>query len=162
MSDNTRQPRRSWLDGPELPSQNQGTRQAKWPGELLGLPKKGPGALGSVMRRAGGVFIDWCICLIIANFIVLFTNSYGSVATLSYIVFFFLGSISVMIFARTPGQAILGMGVARVDQPGTRVGVWRAIVRTLLTLFFFPAAIVDSDGRGLHDRSTGTAVILSR
>lgn len=162
MSKTPKQSRRSWLDGPALPAQHLGERPAKWPGELLGLPKAGPGALASVMRRATGVLIDWIICLIIANFILLFTDALGGTATLTYLIYLPVGAISVALFARTPGQAVLGMGVARIDQPGARVGLWRAVVRTALTLLFFPAAIVDSDGRGLHDRGTGTTVILTR
>ena len=56
---------------------------------------------------------------------------------------------------------VLGMGVARLDEPGAPVGFWRAAVRTLLTGVLFPAAMVDADGRGLHDRATGTAVIMA-
>ena len=52
------------------------------------------------------------------------------------------------------------MGVARVDKPGERVGFVRAFFRSLLTLFLLPPAITDSDMRGMHDRATGTAVIL--
>jgi hypothetical protein len=55
----------------------------------------------------------------------------------------------------------LRMGVARVDVGGARVGLWRAAVRTLLTAFVLPAALVDQDGRGMHDRATGTAVIMA-
>jgi len=50
--------------------------------------------------------------------------------------------------------------VARVDQRDQRVGFARAAARTLLTIFVLPAAMVDTDGRGMHDRATGTAVIL--
>jgi len=41
------------------------------------------------------------------------------------------------------------------------VGFGRAAVRTLLTGVIFPAAMVDADGRGMHDRATGTVVINS-
>ena len=53
---------------------------------------------------------------------------------------------------------MLGMGVARVDATEP-VGLWRAALRTVLTGFVFPAAIVDADGRGMHDRATNTTVI---
>ena len=45
--------------------------------------------------------------------------------------------------------------------PDAQVGLWRAAVRTLLTGVIFPAAMVDADGRGMHDRATGTIVINS-
>ena len=51
-------------------------------------------------------------------------------------------------------------GVARVDAEEP-VGLWRAAVRTLLTAFILPAALVDADGRGMHDRATNTTVIRS-
>lgn len=133
----------------------------RWPGEHLGMPKNGSGAMASVMRRAGGVLIDWGICWIIAGFIVMNTHVFGGTATLTYILWLLLGIFSGWLFARTPGMAVLGMGVARVDKPGATVGFWRAAVRTILTGFIFPAAIVDPDGRGMHDRATGTAVIRS-
>ena len=72
-----------------------------------------------------------------------------------------MGIVCGWLFARTPGMAVLGMGVARLDKPGTSVRLWRAAVRTLLTAVLFPAAMVDADGRGLHDRATGTAVIMA-
>ncbi|WP_367179084.1 RDD family protein, partial [uncultured Corynebacterium sp.] len=80
-------------------------------------------------------------------------------ATWTAIIFFIVGTVSVWLFGRTPGQAVLKMGVARVDVPGARVGLWRAAVRSFLTLLLLPPVIVDSDMRGMHDRATGTAVI---
>ncbi|AKK06539.1 hypothetical protein CMUST_11120 [Corynebacterium mustelae] len=152
--------KRSWLDGPEIPAEYGDGGPGRWPGEKLGLPKEGPGALASVARRSVGVLIDWVMCWIVAGFIHMFTNALGGVATLTLILFVILGISSVAIFARTPGQAWLGMGVARVDDRNARVGLVRAIARTLFTIFVLPAAMVDTDGRGMHDRATGTAVIL--
>lgn len=152
-------PKRSWLDGPAIPSEASSTELPAWPGEKLGLPKQGTGSLASVARRSGGVAIDWIICWIVAGFINIFTDVLGGTSTLTLILFIILGILSVVLFARTPGQAVLGMGVARIDVPDARVGVVRAIARTLFTIFILPAALVDVDGRGMHDRATGTAVI---
>jgi hypothetical protein len=44
-------------------------------------------------------------------------------------------------------------------RPGARLALWRAVVRTGLLVLLVPALIVDADGRGLHDRLTGTAVV---
>lgn len=152
-------PKRSWLDGPQIPAQFDGERPARWPGEHLGLPKSGPGALASVMRRTGGVFIDWFICLILANSVVALTSVLGGVSTVTPMIYLIIGVISVWLFARTPGQALLGMGVARIDA-NERVNFPRAFARTFFTLFIFPAVLVDADGRGIHDRATGTAVVF--
>ena len=160
MAKRDRSTGRTWLDGPTIPAPYDDDTPAKWPGEKLGLPQTGPGALASVARRAGGVAIDWVICWIVAGFLHMFTTYLGDTATLTLMLFVLLGIISVALFARTPGQALLGMGVARVDQRDQRVGLARAAARTLLTICVLPAAMVDTDGRGMHDRATGTAVIL--
>lgn len=125
----------------------------------MGLPQTGPKSMATVGRRAGGVLIDWLISWVVGAFLHMFTTSLGGTPFLTLVIFILLGSISVILFARTPGQAVLGMGVARVDRPGERVGVWRAVLRSVLTIFIFPAAMVDTDIRGVHDRATGTAVI---
>ncbi|OFK67431.1 hypothetical protein HMPREF2806_08680 [Corynebacterium sp. HMSC076G08] len=140
---------------------NDGFENGQWPGQTMGLPKEGSGSLASVMRRTFGVLIDWLLAMLIANLLELFTNSLGGPAFLGYAVWVVMGIVCGWLFARTPGMALLGMGVARLDVPGSSVGLWRAAVRTLLTAVLFPAVMVDADGRGLHDRATGTAVIMA-
>ena len=130
------------------------------------------------MRRVGGIVADWAISWALSGILYVIvrpeipvrngvsadpTLVWGNfTSTYSLLIFFVMGVISVWFFARTPGQALLGMGVARVDDPSQRVGLWRALVRTLLTVFLLPAVIFDSDLRGMHDRATGTAVIRTR
>lgn len=155
------EPRRTWLDGPQIPSEFDGPDgPGRWPGEKLGLPESGPGSMASVGRRAFGVLLDWIACGIVARFILMFTDVVDA-QTLTLGLWFVVGILGGWLFARTPGMAVLGMGVARVDVGGARVGLWRAVVRTILTGFILPAAMVDADGRGMHDRGTGTAVIRS-
>lgn len=156
----SKQQRRSWLEGPQIPAEFDGTNtHSRWPGEKLGLPKTGVGSLASVLRRCGGVLIDWWICWFAAILIHQFTDFFGGVAFLALLLFVLLGTISVALFARTPGQALLGMGVARIDAGGAPVGLVRALFRSILTIFVFPAIVVDEDGRGMHDRFTSTTVI---
>lgn len=155
-------PKRTWLDGPQIPGEHDDPLSpGKWPGEKLGLPETGAGSMASVARRAGAVTIDWIMCWILAMTFVRFTDILGSTPTVTLIFWIILGILGGWLFAGTPGHKLLGMGVARIDVGGARVGLWRAVVRTLLTSFILPAAMVDSDGRGLHDRATGTAVIRS-
>ena len=153
--------KKTWLDGPDIPGENDFGEAGRYPGENLGLPESGPGALASVMRRACGVFIDWILCLLVASVLTQFTNILGGTSTATFILWILVGVVGGILFARTPGMAILGMGVARIDVPGTTIGIWRGVVRTLLTACLFPAAMVDADGRGIHDRATGTVVIRS-
>ena len=152
--------KQSWREGPELPEQfDEGETYGSYPGETLGLPKEGPGAQASVARRMGGVIIDWVLCWVIAGFIHLNTAALGDTATLTLLLWVVLGIVCGWLFARTPGMALLGMGVARLDAPGERVGLGRAALRTLFTMFILPAAMVDANGRGMHARATGTTVI---
>lgn len=158
---NKRADDRTWLDGPSIMGENDGDVPGKWPGEKLGLPESGPGALAPVWRRSGAILIDWVVCMLAAGVITSQTDVLGDAAFLGWALWALVGIIGGWLFARTPGMAILRMGVARIDIPGERVGLWRAVVRTLLTSFIFPAAMVDMDGRGLHDRATGTGVIYT-
>ncbi|WP_342320088.1 RDD family protein [Corynebacterium mayonis] len=151
---------RSWRSGPELPGQFDPRDSAvDYPGENFGMPKEGPGSQASVARRMGAVVVDWMMCWIIAGFVNMFTSAAGDVATLTLILWVILGIMSGWLFARTPGMVLFGMGVARLDKPGQRVGLWRAALRTIFTMFILPAALVDFNGRGMHDRATGTTVI---
>lgn len=68
--------------------------------------------------------------------------------------------LAVGIFGFTPGQALLGIRVARVDGAAL-VGFW-AIPRTALTFVIVPPLITDADGRGIHDRLCRTIVIRTR
>ncbi|MCF4006239.1 RDD family protein [Corynebacterium uropygiale] len=155
------QPKRSWIEGPQIPGERDDPdAPGRWPGEKLGLPKSGPGSLASVMRRVGGMLVDWWICWAIAFLITRMTHMFGDIATTTWLLFPILGTITGWLFARTPGQALFKMGIARTDVPGTRVGFVRALLRSVFTALLFPPVIMDSDGRGLHDRATGTSVIL--
>ncbi|ALA67690.1 RDD family protein [Corynebacterium lactis] len=166
----------SWLDGPQVPGEfDNPDHESDYPGQALGLTPSGPGSQATLLRRSGGILIDWVICIFLT---VAFTPFYkpsqaqldqfgdsfiawqSFVATLTPVIFLVLGTVSVWLFARTPGQWAMKMGVARIDDPSKRVGFVRAFVRSLLTIFLLPPAIVDSDMRGMHDRATGTAVIL--
>jgi uncharacterized RDD family membrane protein YckC len=69
-----------------------------------------------------------------------------------------LGVVAVRLFQFTPGQFALGLRVASVDRR-QHVGVGRALARGVLIAFVLPALFVDTDGRGIQDRVTGTAVV---
>lgn len=165
----------NWLEGPQVPGQfDDPDSLSAYPGQNLGLTQSGDGSQASLLRRVGGILIDWVVSMFLTAAVYPFAGpseeqleQFGDpfiawqsfTATWTFIIFLVLGTVSVWLFGRTPGQAMLKMGVARVDVPGTRVGLWRAFVRSFLTLLLLPAAIQDSDLRGMHDRATGTAVV---
>ncbi|MFT3881777.1 MAG: hypothetical protein QM703_19225 [Gemmatales bacterium] len=90
-------------------------------------------------------------------------------------VWFAIGLVAVSLFGFTPGQWAVGTRVARVDlgaqrgaaeaagtEPRAAVGPVRALVRQLLIPFPVPALINDYNGRAMHDRATGTAILRTR
>lgn len=57
----------------------------------------------------------------------------------------------------TIGMRLLGIRVVRVD--GRRPTLLMAVLRTALLSLLVPALIWDADGRGMHDRASGTVVV---
>ncbi len=130
-----------------------------YPGERLGLPPSGPRSLAGFGRRILALFVDW----LIAYGLSALAMSFGWVtpATLStavLVVWLALGVISVRLFGFTPGQFAVGLMVVSVDGR-LHVGIGRALVRGLLVALVVPPLFADSDGRGLQDRITATAVV---
>jgi uncharacterized RDD family membrane protein YckC len=135
-----------------------GSRPA-YPGGDLGLPESGPGSLAPMGRRVVALLIDWLISYGLA----LLALGAGAISkamlsTAILVIWFLLGVVAVRLFGFTPGQLALGLQVAAVDGR-VPVGLGRLAVRGLLIGVVIPPLFVDSDGRGLQDRVTGTAVV---
>jgi uncharacterized RDD family membrane protein YckC len=130
-------------------------------GTRLGLPADGPGSLAATGPRIAAFVLDLVLSSLVAG---LFTapelpRLWSLLAFACEYVFF------AATFAQTPGMALLRLGLARVDMPGeqpVRPGIGRVALRTLLLILLVPAVVTDSDGRGLHDRASGTAVLRLR
>jgi uncharacterized RDD family membrane protein YckC len=126
------------------------------PGKRFGLPETGVGSVSSTGRRVGGFLLDLLVAFLIA---LLFTRP-ELPQNLSLLVWAIMTVVFVGVIGSTPGHAIVGIRVARVDAHAL-VGLW-AIPRAALTFVLIPTLIVDADGRGLHDRLCRTIVITSR
>ncbi len=135
----------SWLSG---------TRAAReenaYPGQHFGLPEEGPRSVAGVGRRIGALFIDWLLCMII---------SWAAFRTQDWTIAVFAVEVYVLtaLTGFTVGKRLLRMRVVRLD--GKPVGLWWALIRTLLLLAVVPPLIFDSDLRGLHDKAANTLVI---
>lgn len=170
----------SWLSGPNAES-GDGT-PGDYQGKDLGLPPSGVGALAPMTRRVLAFLADWFISMGLAAIIVRpdpaariaeldipagqnppsnFEAVVSALSTPTLLVWFVLGIIAVTLFGFTPGQYFLRLRVSRVDADAP-VGFIRALVRQLIILFVVPALFTDGDGRGMHDRATGTALTYSR
>lgn len=131
--------------------------QQQWRGERLGLPESGAGAVASVGRRAAALVIDVVLAGGVAS---VFT--YPELArNWSLLAWFVITIVAVSFFGFTPGMAVLGIRVARLD--GARmVGLLRGVPRAALVFLIIPAVIWDADGRGVHDKLLGTVVVHIR
>ncbi|MFY9764297.1 MAG: RDD family protein [Mycobacterium sp.] len=147
---------RSWLSGPgPLESgQPQG-----YPGETLGMPERGTGSLARMGRRLAALLVDWLLAYGLAALgMTLGLISLRQLSSAVLVIWLVLGVLAVRLFEFTPGQFALGLRVASVDDR-LHVGLGRAAVRGVMIALVIPALFVDVDGRGLHDRLTGTAVV---
>ncbi|MFE7801787.1 RDD family protein [Nocardia sp. NPDC057440] len=145
----------SWLSGP--PTNPDDPATPEFPGQYLGLPQSGPGSLPGMGRRIAALFVDWMIAVGISLLIV----RGSSASSLTLVIWFVIGVGAVTLFGYTPGQYFLRLRVIRVDAP-VGVGFVRALARQALLVFVVPALFTDADGRGMHDRATGTAVARAR
>ena len=135
-----------------------GSRSA-YPGERLGLPESGPGSLATMGRRLAALMIDWLIAYGLAALAMAFgVFSERMLSTAVLVIWLVLGLVAVRLFSFTPGHLVLGLQVAAVDGR-LPIGIGRLAVRGLLLATVIPALFSDSDGRGLHDRLSGTAVV---
>ncbi|MEW9527849.1 RDD family protein [Microbispora sp. NPDC049125] len=152
MSD--RQPTRwtqTWLSGPRAAGAGLGH-----PGERLGLPEQGRGAVAPWGRRLVAVVVDWVLCTwAIAGGLLHAKGQELGVVALG--VFAAEYVLLVGTIGMTFGMRLLGIRVAALD--GGRPSFAGVLVRTFLLCLAVPALIWDRDRRGLHDRAAGTVVV---
>lgn len=156
----------SWLSGPgsvngsNLPAQD-------WPGQLLGCPERGPGAVSGWGRRLAALLIDWIGSAFIVGLISGGRYGFGSGAEgaaltplLTLAVFALDITLLTWLSGASAGQRVIGIGVRRLD--GQRIPLLASIVRAALICLVIPPVVYDRDGRGLHDRAAATIVVRTR
>ena len=133
-----------------------GSTSSGYPGDELGLPPAGPGALAPWGRRILALFIDWGIASLI------------SVAWFDYNVWVTLGVFLLIHVALVGFLGVsLGKRLARIqvvrihpDRPASAPGPFRALGRALLLLLVIPTVVISPDGRGAHDKAAGTVQVV--
>jgi uncharacterized RDD family membrane protein YckC len=125
-----------------------------WRGQRFGLPESGAGSVASFGARLVAFVLDAVLSGLAAG---LFTAPdpprFWSFVPLGIL---YVGAVPVV--GQTVGMRLLGLRVVRLGAQ-RRLGLLRAILRLALLCLLIPAVITDRDGRGLHDKAAGTAVV---
>lgn len=102
-------------------------------------------------RRLLALLIDWLLCTLIA--LAVFKSQFPWTLLVFAVETYLLTGLT----DTTIGKRLVRIRVASLS--GKPVGLWWALVRTLLLLAVVPPLITDRDLRGLHDRAANTIVI---
>ena len=132
-----------------------------WRGRRLGFPPEGPGSIATSGSRAAAFLLDIVAGALIGALIVAFlsepTDDQRAIAANAGF------AVQVLVLVSLTGQSLgkkaLGLRVVRLAAPDEAPGFLATAIRTALLVLIVPAVIVDRDGRGLHDRAAGTAVV---
>ena len=119
-----------------------------------------PGEVAGLGRRVIALVVDWLASTGVALLLVGaagYTSDQTSLTT--FAVFFLEVSLLTWLVYASFGQRLLGVRVVRFD--GSRLGLLRSLLRTLLICLVIPPLVMDSQGRGLQDRAVGSVVIRS-
>jgi uncharacterized RDD family membrane protein YckC len=152
------EPRRTagtWLSGARAAGADLG-----YPGERIGLPDEGPGAVAGYGRRFVALFVDWLLAMLLSG--ALAAAFHWSSVTRSFVtlaVFGVLAWLLTAVFGTTVGKRLAGLRVAGLNGE-RRVGALWALERAVLLVLVVPAVLWDRDHRGLHDRVAGTVVLI--
>jgi uncharacterized RDD family membrane protein YckC len=139
-----------WLQGPGAAAR-QGGAPVAYPGQRLGLPERGPGSVAGPGLRLLGFVLDAIMCRLVQ--LLLLPDLWWGVTLVFVVEVFVLTAFG----GASAGQRLLRLRVVRLD--GRPVWLGTSFVRTVLVLLLVPALITDRDGRGLHDKAAGTALV---
>ncbi len=133
-----------------------------YPGETLGLPPTGRGALASWWARIAALIIDWAASMALA--VILFgvgvLREPGWRSWMILAVFFVQSSVLVGLAGGSFGQILARIGVARLD--GRPIGVLRGLARQAMICLVLPTIVIGAERRALNDLVLGTVVINRR
>lgn len=140
------------------------TEEFRFPGNRLGLPEDGPGAVAGWGRRVLALLVDWLIAGLVASAITSKPMWAGGndYSTSQLVTFFAMTAILTGLLGYTIGHRICGVRVAPVRGTTTHPGppgLVAGLIRAFLLCLLIPAVVYDRDRRGLHDRAASTVVV---
>ena len=110
-------------------------------------------------RRVFALMIDWFACLLIAN--AFFDISKGAGNFIPLAIFFGEVWILTVLQGSSAGQRILGMRVVRFIDGGP-ISPIQGLIRTCLLCLVVTAITFDENGRGIHERASGTVLTRAK
>lgn len=122
-----------------------------YPGQRLGLPESGPGAVAGWGRRALALVLDWALSMLAVGAFIgsAVWTSQGVARWAPLTVFALEVWILTTLVGGSAGQLMTRVVVRRTS--GGPLDPIRALVRTLLICVVIPPVIYNRDQRGLHD-----------
>jgi len=132
---------------------------APWPGQRLGLPEHGPGAVAGWGRRLLALTVDWFGSLMVVGAF-LGTDLWSGSAESQWAplaVFAAERWLLTSLSGGSAGQLLLRVRVVRTD--GSRLDPGRALVRTVLLCLVIPPVVYNRDQRGLHDLAADSVTV---
>lgn len=130
-------------------------------GERIGLARSGPGSLPTTGPRLGAFLVDAIASSLVAALFVhhhgpTFADKLPGSWSLIPLAIDYVGGL--LLAGRTLGMYLFGLRLVRITTAKSP-DIGTIVIRTVLLFLLVPALVFDRDGRGLHDRSTDTAVV---
>ncbi len=135
------------------------TSAQRWPGERLGRPEHGAGAVAGWGRRLLALLLDWFGSMMVLGAFVGTDLWSGGGAGQWGPLAVFAGQrwLLTSLAGGSAGQLVTGIRVVRTD--GGRLDPGRALLRTVLLCLVIPPVVYNRDQRGLHDLAVGSITV---
>ena len=109
-------------------------------------------------RRMAALALDWLACYAIVAALSGGINKMSPNSSLYVLVIFFLEVwILTALQGGTLGHRLFGMRVVRFEDGGA-ISIRQALIRTMLLVLVVTAVTFDQNGRGIHERLSGSVL----
>jgi uncharacterized RDD family membrane protein YckC len=137
----------------------EGMNAQRWPGERLGFPQHGPGAVAGWGRRLLALAADWLGSMMVVGAVTgtdLWTGA-GAAQWAPLLVFAAERWLLTSLAGGSAGQLLTRIRVVRTD--GRALDPARALLRALLVCLVIPPVVYNPDQRGLHDLAVDSVTV---
>jgi hypothetical protein len=112
-------------------------------------------------RRMGALALDWLACYAIVAALSGGVNKMNPNSSLSVLMLFFLEVwMLTALQGATLGHRLFGMKVIRFEDGGA-ISLPQALIRTVFLVLVVTAVTFDQNGRGIHERLSGSVLTRS-